>query len=710
MRNSNDGLHDSEITNSCDSPSLGMSEDAENDSPINAIPHPPLILTTRRMDDGRSNDAFLPLLEDLDSEEDSIAITGVRLWQTYSNSIRRHDRSIISIAFVAKFFACLLLLWFSEFTIVVSLKRAGVVTQEFGFEEKIAQMVIPQLEQGWNMLNEFSKQEKLLPGYHLAQQGARANYPIVLIPGFVTSGLQVWGGKTCAKKYFRQRLWAALVGARSFLMERDCWQQHMMLDPLTGGDPSDIRVRAAEGFEAADFFMANYWVWGKLIENLAYIGYDPSTMSMEPYDWRLSFPMLEKRDGYLTKLKLKIEAMRKTNKKKVVLTSHSMGGLLVHYFFAWVTTGENKGGGGGGKDWVEKNVHSYINIAGSHLGVPKAATALLSGEMSDTTFRHMGTMGSVMEQFFGRRLRRDLWNTWGSLWGMLPKGGDALWGTGADICSDRTSNDPFCPKSSEFSPLLMATDTQSTANKNASCSEETLAKNTLLEFASREAHFTEEMLDFLQRYGGGLGPNTSASREYSLYGNEKSSSRTWHDPTKTPLPRAPSLRIYCFYGTGIDTERAYYYKGNDEQDGDDLPLVLDAKVQNENQNVRYGVRYSDGDGSVPLISLGYMCVDAWKRKGSGLNPGPSDVFTREYEHRKEFCVDDPMRGGPASADHIDILGNIEMTTDFLRVVTDFDSSVVRENRLVSNIEEISHQINSHPRGGIHKLSSWFPGI
>lgn len=31
--------------------------------------------------------------------------------------------------------------------------------------------------------------------------------------------------------------------------------EHLALDPLTGKDPEDIRIRAAQGFEAADYFL-----------------------------------------------------------------------------------------------------------------------------------------------------------------------------------------------------------------------------------------------------------------------------------------------------------------------------------------------------------------------------------------------------------------------------------------------------------------------
>lgn len=650
---------------------------------------------------------LVPSLDSLDDEEDSLQIRERRRYTFLQHPSRRYILYALA-------------LWITELVLVIVLKHAGVVEQEFRLDEAVKQSVLPQWEQSMNILGRLNEsiplsyltQEKKRPGFQLAQQGAKAHFPVVMIPGFVTSGLEVWYGKECARKHFRQRLWAALYGARSFLMERDCWKEHMMLDPFTGGDPEGIRLRAATGFEAVDYFMANYWVWGKLIENLADVGYSPSTMTIVPYDWRLSFPMLEKRDGYLSRLKSEIENMHRVTGKKVVLTSHSMGALLTHYFFAWVTTEAKKGGGGGGKKWVDEHLQSYINIAGSHLGVPKAATALLSGEMSDTVF--LGTMGSMVEQFFGRRPRRDLWTTWGSLWSMVPKGGDGLWGSGADMCESRTTDDPFCPESGERSPLIAMTD--SPKSDTVEGQNQVLWKHCVQELLKKQSHSSESILAFLLSYGGGLGPGIAASKDFSLKGNEKPSSRTWHDPTKTPLPYAPNMEIYCLYGVGVGTERAYYYKRNFAENGEstadpshgDPPVILDSSVSKTEQNVQYGVRYADGDGSVPLLSLGYICVDAWNRTNSGLNPSRSAVFTREYKHQAEFLVDDPMRSGPRGSDHVDILGNVDMMNDFLRIVTDFENLKVKENKIVSHIERIAAQINSQPRGGgIQKQKRWF---
>jgi len=99
------------------------------------------------------------------------------------------------------------------------------------------------------------------PGAKLADEGAKAKYPIILIPGFTTSGLEVWGNEECGRKYFRTRFWGTMDQAKALLADKDCWRRHMTLDPYTGGDPSpSIRLRPTEGMVAGDYFMAPYWV------------------------------------------------------------------------------------------------------------------------------------------------------------------------------------------------------------------------------------------------------------------------------------------------------------------------------------------------------------------------------------------------------------------------------------------------------------------
>ena len=53
-------------------------------------------------------------------------------------------------------------------------------------------------------------------------------------------------------------MWTGLDSARALFSDRHCWREHVALDPRTGMDPEGVRLRAAEGFEAADYFMGEY--------------------------------------------------------------------------------------------------------------------------------------------------------------------------------------------------------------------------------------------------------------------------------------------------------------------------------------------------------------------------------------------------------------------------------------------------------------------
>lgn len=45
------------------------------------------------------------------------------------------------------------------------------------------------------------------PGVRLKREGLTALHPVVLVPGIVTGGLELWEGKPCSEGLFRKRLW-----------------------------------------------------------------------------------------------------------------------------------------------------------------------------------------------------------------------------------------------------------------------------------------------------------------------------------------------------------------------------------------------------------------------------------------------------------------------------------------------------------------------
>ena len=75
---------------------------------------------------------------------------------------------------------------------------------------------------------------------------------------------------------------------------------------------------------------------------------------------------------------------------------------------------------------------------------------------------------------------------------------------------------------------------------------------------------------------------------------------------------------------------------------------------------------ADGDGSIPIVSLGYMCASGWRRS-KRLNPGASPITIREFSHRAMNLWGGGLQDGPASGDHVNIMvGRCRLTLSIPR--------------------------------------------
>lgn len=91
-----------------------------------------------------------------------------------------------------------------------------------------------------------------------------------------------------------------------------------------------------------------------------------------PYDWRLPIPVMEKRDGFFTRVKHEVELQYQLSKEiKPILVSHSYGATVTVTFLHWVEQQE--------AGWVDRYLAGYANLAGPLLGLPKALSPMLSG-------------------------------------------------------------------------------------------------------------------------------------------------------------------------------------------------------------------------------------------------------------------------------------------------------------------------------------------
>ena len=477
-----------------------------------------------------------------------------------------------------------------------------------------------------------------------------------MIPGVISTGLESWGTDESSRQYFRKRLWGSWSMMRALVLDKASWKRHIVLDKDTGLDPPGVKLRAAQGFDAADFFITGYWIWNKILENLASIGYDPSNAFTAAYDWRLSYANLEHRDHYFSRLRAHIELAHKTAGEKTVLISHSMGSQVLFYFLHWIEAHSGQG-------WVDEHVQAWINISGSMLGALKGLPALLSGEMKDTAqLNPFAVYG--LEKFLGKDERRSIFRTLPGASSLLPMGGNLIWGNATSAPDDRTG------QVLTYGKFLTFQDRNFTdpSLKNMTVDE---SLDYLLNTA--EAWYARMMRE---NYSRGVARTTS---EVEL--NEHLPSK-WVNPLESRLPLAPNLKIYCFYGVHKPTERAFVYR----EDNDPLSAVnITIDTSLTKGEIDHGVVLGEGDGTVPLLSSGYMCAKGWKLKR--FNPAGVQVKVHEMPHEPDRLN---PRGGPNTGDHVDILGRASLNDLILRVAGGKGDQV--EESFVSSIREYADKV------------------
>lgn len=510
-------------------------------------------------------------------------------------------------------------------------------------------------------------------GLHLQSQGIIAHHPVIMIPGVISTGLESWSTGEKSRPYFRKRLWGSWSMMKALVMDQAAWKKHIMLDKETGLDPPGIKLRAAQGFDATDFFITGYWIWNKILENLATIGYDPTNSFTASYDWRLSYANLELRDQYFTRLKNYIEIAQMTSGKKVVLVSHSMGSQVLFYFMKWV---EHNDHGKGGRRWVNDHIDSWINISGCMLGTAKDIPALLSGEMKDTAQLNAFAVYGL-EKFLSKEDRAEIFKAMPGISSMLPKGGEAVWGNGTWAPDDlpppiqNRTHGVFL----SFRPKFNATDTP---HKNLTIPQ---AMDYLME--KSEPWYVKQVK---RSYSHGV-----AHTRQEVEQNEDNP-RTWMNPLEARLPHAPDMKIYCFYGIGKPTERSYFYKENRNPLNGYINMSIDTSVNSPNGRLQqlgsidHGVVFGEGDGTVNLLSTGYMCAKGWK-KIKRYNPGGIKITTFEMPHEPDRFS---PRGGPNTGDHVDILGRSSLNDLILRVAGGKGLQI--EENYESRIWEISEKV------------------
>ncbi|RZB74939.1 putative phospholipid:diacylglycerol acyltransferase 2 isoform X2 [Glycine soja] len=526
------------------------------------------------------------------------------------------------------------------------------------------------------------------PGVRLSREGVTALHPVVLVPGIVTGGLELWEGRSCAEGLFRKRLWGDSFA--QILKRPLCWLEHLSLHDETGLDPPGIRVRAVPGLVAADNFASGYLLWADLIENLARIGYEGKNLFMAAYDWRLSFQNTEIRDQALSRLKSHIELMFVTNGyKKVVVVPQSMGAIYFLHFLKWVETPPPMGGGSG-PGWCDKYIKAIMNVSPAFLGDPRAVSNIFSTESSVGFVRTVAS-GILNFDYIGRQTLEHamrVCRTWDSIISLMPKGGETIWG-GLDWCLEDWNN---------YDQEISWGSNSATFNLSyeavwIDCDE--MSRESIQKISKKRAYTARTVFDILNFVAPKMMKRAEAHFSHGIAENLEDPKyahyRYWSNPLETKLPDAPDMEIYCLYGVGIPTERSHVHKFYPSEKDKSIPFQIDSSADGEEGSwLHNGVYFVDGDESVPIVSSGFMCAKGWHGR-TRFNPSGTATYTIEYQLKQPGGLID--RRGLENGASSNIMGNAALIEDVLLVAAGATGVDIGGDRIFSDIMRMSERIN-----------------
>ena len=88
------------------------------------------------------------------------------------------------------------------------------------------------VEKVLKQLNLTSPEYRLRPGQLYAPY-RQPSMPIIIIPGIISTGLELWKGTECAKGKFRHRFWTSMQMVDNIGRDHQCWLKHISLNLST---------------------------------------------------------------------------------------------------------------------------------------------------------------------------------------------------------------------------------------------------------------------------------------------------------------------------------------------------------------------------------------------------------------------------------------------------------------------------------------------
>ncbi|KAG6542404.1 hypothetical protein Mapa_016233 [Marchantia paleacea] len=438
----------------------------------------------------------------------------------------------------------------------------------------------------------------------------------LIIPGFASTRLRAWAMLDCPYSPLDfSPLDPVWIDVRKVLSVLNCWLKCMMLDRETQEDHPECKSRPDTGLSAITELDPGYItgpassVWREWVNWCVEFGIEADAIVAVPYDWRLSGPMLEKRDLYFHKLKIAFETARKLKGGPSIVFAHSLGNNVFRYFLEWL---KMEVAPKSYIRWLDDHVHSYFAVGAPLLGAAETLKALLTGvtfglPIAEGTARQMGnTFGSGLWMLpLSPHCHADPKRCQKFLNGESPK----HYVCDAEQQSSNYSGWPVDVVTIEKPAPFSGVAGISSAYPEVPVEEEPATAVVQCGVSSQKSYSAQEVADgtFLRDISD-LDPtcNVTLQHLYKYY---------LEDPVLNPLTpweRPPIKNVYCMYGMDLKTEVAYTFAPTAkpypenwqitdivyETEGGTLSTRSGAKVEGT-------YRQASGDLTVPYHSLSY---------------------------------------------------------------------------------------------------------
>jgi hypothetical protein len=133
---------------------------------------------------------------------------------------KKHEEGSSKGSCFCRHICCKLFLFFCVTYLVMFLRPDYAILVRNSFESVLTKY------------NLTSPEFQLRPGQRLAAY-RKPSMPIIIIPGIISTGLELWQGEKCAEGRFRHRFWTSMQMVDNIGRDHQCWLKHISLNLTT---------------------------------------------------------------------------------------------------------------------------------------------------------------------------------------------------------------------------------------------------------------------------------------------------------------------------------------------------------------------------------------------------------------------------------------------------------------------------------------------